>query len=329
MSSKLIRAMSLCGLLLSLLPACGPISASTIPPVAPTTAPVRPPLTQEPSATAFPPTPSPTATRTPETTATPATAPPPRLSQSPDLILAVHKPARRSPWPGDVVYTLPEVDRVLLASELTYYLDLKVDIYYPPDYKFERKLPIVILSHGLVEKTEFDKDIPTHMGWAKLIAASGMIAISAQAADHPVENSYHVMEFLSANADALGVDLTRIGFWACSTQGKPVFKALEDQKLPYRDGFKAGVFTYLDLHGADPGAWPKNFSVFVVKAGSDRYIDGASIDNFVVHARSNQIPVAYIELKNAPHAFDSMLDTQESRDTVAQALAFFKSKLLE
>jgi dienelactone hydrolase len=221
------------------------------------------------------------------------------------------------------------MDKVLLASELAYYDGLTVDICYPPDYRFETKLPIVILSHGFQETDEFDKDMPQHIDWAKLIAASGMIAISAQAGDAPTQNSYRVFDFLAANADFLGIDLTRIGFWACSGQGGPVFKALADKELPYRDGFRAAVFLYLDSSSATPSNWPQSLSLFVVKAGGDRNIRPKIMDRFVSEARSSNIATEYIELAGAPHAFDILQNTQESKDVIQQALEFYKSALLK
>jgi dienelactone hydrolase len=279
------------------------------------------------------PTLKPTTVPVPGTTSIPVTNTPPPvgtslLSKSPELILASNKPERKTSWPGNVVYAMPEMDKVLLASELTYCNDLKVDVYYPPGYNFDAKLPIVILTHGFQETDEYDKDMPQHMDWAKLIAASGMIAVSAQAGSTPMENSYRVLDFLATNADFLGLDLTRIGFWACSGQGKPAFKALQDKNLPYRNAFKAAVFTYLDFNSADPSTWPQNLSQFVVKAGRDQNIPGETIDHFVDQARASKIPTEYIELADAPHAFDVLQNTQASKDTIQQALQFLKDKLL-
>jgi hypothetical protein len=258
------------------------------------------------------------------------TAMPPLLSKPPELILVINKPSRPTSSPEHVVYTLPEMDQVLLASELAYYNDLTVDIYYPPNYRFEAKLPIVILSHGFAERGEFDKDMASHIDWAKLIAASGMIAVSAQAGIAPETNSYHVLGFLAANADLLGIDLTRIGFWACSGQGSPVFKALGDKGLPYRDGFRAAVFLYLDLRSAaTPSDWPQTLSLFVVKAGGDNSFVNKAMDLKVSEARSSNIPTEYIELAGAPHAFDILQNTQDSKDVIRQALEFYKSALLK
>ena len=279
------------------------------------------------------PTLEPTATQVPPPTAipSPTAISVHLLSKSPELILVTNKPYRYSSVPDNLVYAMPGMDKVLLANELQYYDDLIVDIYYPPGYKFETKLPVVILSHGLtdVAPNDLDKDMGSQMDWAKLIAVSGMIAVSAQAGYKPVENSYYVFDFLAANADLLGLDLSRIGFWACSGQGIPVFWALQDKDNPNRDAFKAAVFPYLNFDFADPSAWPKNISLFVVKAGQDKNISGIDMDNFVAEARSNNIPTEYIELADAIHGFDTFQDTQASKDTVQQALEFFKSKLLQ
>jgi hypothetical protein len=293
---------------------------ATLTPIPPTATPIPPTNTPLPSThTPVPPTP----------TTQPTVVTVPLLSKPPELILAGHKPYRNTSYPNHMVYWVPDMDKVLLAFELKYYGNLLVDIYYPPNYQFDTKLPIVILAHGFEDlPTESDKDMEHHMDWAKLIAASGMIAISAQAGNAPVENSYRVFDFLAANADFLGIDLTRIGFWACSGQGEPVFQALQKKNLAYRDGFKAGVFTYLDLTSADPSLWPQNLSLFVVKAMNDQYVSGSTMDNFVSQARLNNIQTEYIELADAPHSFDGELNTQASKDTIKQEIEFFKSKLL-
>jgi len=279
------------------------------------------------------PTLEPTATQVPPPTAipSPTAISVHLLSKSPELILVTNKPYRYSSVPDNLVYAMPGMDKVLLANELQYYDDLIVDIYYPPGYKFETKLPVVILSHGLtdVAPNDLDKDMGSQMDWAKLIAVSGMIAVSAQAGYKPVENSYYVFDFLAANADLLGLDLSRIGFWAGSGQGIPVFWALQDKDNPNRDAFKAAVFPYLNFDFADPSAWPKNISLFVVKAGQDKNISASAMDNFVALARSNNLSTEYIELPDAIHGFDSFQDTQDSKDTIQQALEFFKSKLLQ
>ena len=166
-----------------------------------------------------------------------------------------------------------------------------------------------------------------HIDWAKLIAASGMIAVSAQSGVVPNQASYRALEFLAANADVLGLDLTRIGFWACSSQGTPMFLMLRDKELPYRDGFRAGVFAYQHLT-TDPSDWPQKLSLFVIKAGDDAYVSGSAMDRFVSRARSKGISTEYVELAGAPHGFDTYQNKPAAKDAIQHALEFFKAKLL-
>jgi dienelactone hydrolase len=340
-------------IVLFVLSACAPAAVPTLVPIAPTQAVAPATMVSSPTSipavstltpAPIPATSIPTLTPIPPTsTLTPVAVS--RLSKSPELILAINKPSRNTKTPGNVfyglpemdkylpgnvVYKLPEMEKVLLASELTYYKNLTVDIYYPPNYQFKTKLPIIIIPHGFEELPDgADKDMPQHMDWAKLLAASGMIAISAQAGFDPMDNSYRVLDFLAANADFLGLDLNRIGFWASSFHGAPVFKAFQDKDLPYRKGFKAAAFLYLEYNkSTDPGIWPEGISLFVVKAGKDRWISASMMDNFVAQARSNKIPIEYIELPDALHAFDVTDNTQASKDTIQKVLNFFKSKLL-
>jgi hypothetical protein len=331
MKIKWVFLIIICSLIMSSLPGC---SQNNVP-VPPTATLPKPTATQEPTlepiATPVPPTPT---SIPPTSTPTPIAIP--LLSKSPELILAINKPNKHTTLAHHVVYKVPEMDNVLVANELVFYQsenkiydDLTVDIYYPPNYQFGTKLPIVILSHGFSDRpNDLDKDMWQHMDWAKLIAASGMIAVSAQAGNDPVKNSHRVFDFLAANADLLGVDLTRIGFWACSGQGQPVFDAFKDKNSPYRDAFKSAVFLYLDIRNADPSLWPPDLSLFVVKAGKDEYLSGKVTDNFVTKARSNNIPTEYIELADAPHGFDGEQDTQVNQETIQKALEFFKTNLL-
>lgn len=252
-----------------------------------------------------------------------------KLSKPPELILANNKPFEQTGW-LDVIYTLPETDKVLLASELTFYNDLKVDIYYPSNYHFESKLPVVIFSIGFPDSVAgFDKDITSFIDWAKLIAASGMIGVTAQAGSTPDITLIHLLEFLAANTDQLGVDMTHIGFMAWSSQGYPAFAALADKNLPYRSGFRAAAFIYLDFTSSDPSQWPEKFSLIVVKAGKDTNVSGTRMDSFVEEARKSNLPTEYIELPNALHGFDTMQNSQEYKDVIVKILEFFKTTLLK
>ncbi len=254
-----------------------------------------------------------------------------RLSKAPELKPAINKPSRPTDYPQHVVYSLPDVDRVLLASELPFAtensINLFVDIYYPPDHQFKPKLPVVILVRGFSDTSvHSDKDMQQAIDWAKLIAASGMIVAVAQAGRIPMLTNDCLLDYLVCNAELLGIDASRIGFWGISAQGTPAsYHAFAYS--PYRDNFRVGVFLYPRLSSA-PSSWPKNLSLFVVKAGKDNIIPDPTIDAYVKAARASNVPVVYTTLPDAVHGFDVYQDSPFSKKTVREALEFFKSRLL-
>jgi dienelactone hydrolase len=263
------------------------------------------------------------------------------------LILAINKPFRKTSLPDHVVYTLPEMDSVLLASELIYYKDLKLDIYYPPTYNFDAKLPIVILAHGFQEAGEFDKDMPSHIDWAKLIAASGMIAVSAQAGNAPAENSYRVFDYLSANADFLGLDITRTGFWACSGHTPLALKNIRTRLgvtlaafvayygiMPTPDGYQAAALESSSKEGGfslpgyrDGESYPADLPMLVVRAGRDDSVLLNSIDHFTAFAFKQNLAVTVINYTEGQHFFDGKDDTEETHAIIKQTLDFFRAHL--
>jgi hypothetical protein len=266
-----------------------------------------------------------TAQPTPAPTNTPAPPSVIRISKSPDLILASNKPQRKTTLPKHIVYSLPSQDEVLLSSEIPFFDKLVMDIYYPPGYHFEKKLPVVILAHGFNDiPDDLDKDQEAHMDWAKMIAESGMIVASAQAGSEPVTIGGYALDFLAINADLLGVDPSRIGFWATSGQGSSALNAFYSSK--YRDNFKAAVFMYATT--GTPSSWPKNISVLAVIAKMDGKSRG-SMNLLVSDAEKNQIPIGVITLNEGVHAFDSEQDTQDSKDTIQKVLDFLSKVLLK
>lgn len=251
------------------------------------------------------------------------------LSKPPDLILAADRPVRQTVLPQHLKYLLPDMDRVLLASELMFWskgnVHLLTDIYYPPDYDFTAKLPVVILVHDSLDATE-SKDFQEQIDAAELLALSGLIAVSAQAGPSPYLSFDYLLEYLNTNADQLGIDMSRIGFFGTSYDVAPAAShGFEDS--PYRDSFKAAAFLCPQLGGV-PKSWPENLSLFIVGANSDEYISVATTLGYVSAALTNNVPVEYITVPYAKHRFYIYQDLQASQDVIQQMLEFLKNQLL-
>ena len=68
---------------------------------------------------------------------------------------------------GRVVYQLPDMDRVLLTNA-SYKDKLTADIYYPPNFKSDTKLPVVIFVNGVGDAIVLPdslKDTEQYISW--------------------------------------------------------------------------------------------------------------------------------------------------------------------
>src|SRR5205823_14377983 len=83
-----------------------------------------------------------------------------------------------------VVYTISAMEDAIIQKDITYKViddrELKLDVYYPPDYEGEARLPAVLFVHGdgSPEFLKDAKDWGCYESWGQLVAASGLIAVT-------------------------------------------------------------------------------------------------------------------------------------------------------
>src|SRR5689334_20162144 len=78
-----------------------------------------------------------------------------------------------------MVYQIPAMGKTIIKNNIVYRnvndTALSFDVYYPPGFTFNKKLPLVIFNNGVGSM-----DIPRwgiYKDWAKLVAANGMIGL--------------------------------------------------------------------------------------------------------------------------------------------------------
>ena len=77
---------------------------------------------------------------------------------------------------ASTIYTVPEMNLVKVKVDAEYADKKHMDIYYPPNYEFEEKLPAVIIFNGYAGLNA--KNMGRHIDWAALIAAHGLIGVT-------------------------------------------------------------------------------------------------------------------------------------------------------
>ena len=129
-----------------------------------------------------------------------------------------------------VVYSIEGMDKVGVREDLVYRTledqELKLDIYYPRDYRPGTKLPAVVLVHGEWPPhiIRHSKDLGVFVTWGQLIAASGAVAVNFnhRATDRlarvreAASDVANLIGYVRYNADDLDIDEHRLGIWAFS-----------------------------------------------------------------------------------------------------------------
>ena len=255
-----------------------------------------------------------------------------------------------------VVYRMPGMDAVTVRRDEVFPAAdgeaLAMDLYHPPDRKSDAPPPAVLFVVGYRDAGSQRilgcraKEMESFIGWARLTAASGMIAVTYTTGADPAADARAALRHLRQRAGDLGIDAARIGLWACSGHVPNALSLLGEEK----ESLKCAALFYgymLDLDGnaavaegsrafgfVNPGAGksvadlPPDMPLFIARAGRDEMpgLNG-TIDRFLAASLAGSLPVTLVNLPDAPHAFDIMDDRESSREAIRQSLAFLRFHL--
>ncbi len=226
----------------------------------------------------------------------------------------------------EVNYTLPGMEEVEVHS-VEYFRQgdtpLMMDVYYPPDMAEDAALPAVIFVAGFPDTYAAmmlgtaTKDFGQYTSWGRLVAASGLIAVTYNT-QNPADDLVTMVAYLRENADSLKVDADRIGFWACSGH---VNVTLSYVMQDAGDFVQFGVFYYGPLR-IDAAELRRDLPLLVVRAGRDDDRIKDAMETFVGDAISRNVPLTFINFTAGNHGFDGLQDTPEALEIVAQTLDF-------
>src|SRR5712692_4139049 len=149
--------------------------------------------------------------------------------------------------PKRIVYAIPDMEQAIEQKDITYKTiddnELKLDVYYPPDYEGEARLPTVIFVHGdgPADFLKDAKDWGSYVSWGQLIAASGLIAVtfnhrSTEWLTQLYEAASDVddlIQYIRDNSGMLGIDADRLSIWTCSAGSHIVLRSALRISPPY------------------------------------------------------------------------------------------------
>ena len=256
-----------------------------------------------------------------------------------------------------VVYSIPGVEAVTVQRDVPYRVtesvSLGFDVYYPPGVAAGDRRPAVLIVYGYSDAGlpnvfgRTFKEMGSTVSWARLIAASGLVAILYSNRE-PAEDLQSVLHYVRDHAEGLGIDDTRLGLWAGSGN-VPLALWLMMQKEQH--DVRCAVLCYgymLDVPGAttiaemqktyrfaNPAAGKSvddvrdDLPMLVVRSGRDQFPGiNESIDGFVSGALRRNLPLRVINHADAPHGFDLFHDSEATREIIREILRFMQFHLL-
>ena len=255
-----------------------------------------------------------------------------------------------------IVYEMAGADAVTVRRDLpfrnTVAGPLGMDVYYPPHAVPGVPLPAMVFVIGFPGPGTIArlgcaaKEMESFIGWARLVAMSGAIAVTYATGERPADDLAALAIRLRADAAPLGIDDRRIGVWSCSGHAPTAMTTLMrdaplgaacavlyypyvldlDEATAVRDAANAfGFATPCAGRGADDLV---PVPTFVARAGLDQMPNlNAALDRFLGAALTRNLPLTIVNHATAPHAFDLMDDTDATRSVIRQALAFIRERL--
>ncbi len=184
------------------------------------------------------------------------------------------------------------------------------------------------------------KDWASYTGWARMLAASGIAAITYL--NRTPADVFALLAHLRANAAALGIDAARIGVWACSGHVPSALAVIAREPVACAAllyGFTldldgntevadAAVKFYFATPPVSLDELPRALPMLVVRAGRDTTpgLD-ASLQRFIAAARARPLAITVIEHAEAPHSFDIVDDSPRTHEVIDEILAFLRRSL--
>jgi hypothetical protein len=248
-----------------------------------------------------------------------------------------------------VVYRIGGMEAVTVRQAVAFGEALTMDVYYPPGATAGQRHPAVLFVTGFPDPG-FEsrmgckqKEMASYVSWARLFAASGIVAIT-YANEDPAADAIAALRYVRKNAGSLNVDERAIGIWSCSGNVPTALSLLMQEQLACAvlcyglmldlDGETAIADAQKQWHFANPAAGktvddiPRNLPILIARARNDSTPRlNEMIDRFTTHALSANLPVTVVTQASGPHSFDVMDDSEESRQAIREIVSFTKIHL--
>ena len=216
---------------------------------------------------------------------------------------------------------LPATGEITIQKDIVYRSDgdlrLAYDLYRPA--KISAVVPVVIFVNGI--GAPWMRGHAQYTGWAQAVTARGLAGITMDSREATVDDDVRaVIAHLTANANPMGLDASRVALWSCSANVR--------RGLPLAQSLGAPVRSAVVYYGtAEQPAYRRDLPVLFVRAGQDGAGLNRGLEAMVAKALADNAPVEAINVAAGVHGFDVRDDTEATRATISQTLDFLAKTL--
>jgi hypothetical protein len=264
----------------------------------------------------------------------------------PDQKIAEHEAGIHQVHP--VVYTIPNMEQAHVRKNITYKTvetdHLKFDVYYPANHQKHKALPAVLLIHGdgPVDYLKNIKDSGQYTSWGKLIAASGLIAITAnhrstEGLTNVVGVSNDVddlIAYVREQSEQLHIDafirciVSYYGFTELQAYYQGLYGEIEEVSNFIRPTFSEEDFAEFSARDLLLRRVNDTPPMFLARAGLDYPELNAALDNFITEALAQNTTLTVMNHPTGQHGFDIRDPNARSEEIIETSLEFLQTHLL-
>lgn len=268
------------------------------------------------------------------------------------------------PWIKEVatqriVYALPGMEKIRARKDVSYKsvgdVELKMDVYSPPNLRRGARRPAVVFIHGGALPPNLrtkPKEWGAYVSYGQLAAASGLVGITfnhrfygwdKKSLTDARNDVADAISFIRSNADRFGIDKDRLCLWGLSAGSLFLAPAIKDAPAfvrclvfyyaimdlePLRKERSAitedSVKEYSPLYYLE-GAGGAFAPIFVARAGRDEPDLNVGVDRFIQQALSRKATLDVSNHAEGQHGFDVLDDNDRTREIIRRTLEFIKA----
>lgn len=259
----------------------------------------------------------------------------------------------------EVVYKTDDTHKINVQKNFVYHSKknrkLLMDLY-TPIIKSESNSPVVLLIHGEAKSIHNMKDAGQYCSWGKLIAASGLSAITFNhrvlsdgfSIEEVFRDINNLIHYVIENSEMLKIDKDNMAI-QCFSGGAPFglyvgMSSFLNQIKCIVSHYGFGDFEYINqfFNASISNKVIEKFSpiklmqskdsklippILLSRAGLDHKMLNKSLDKFVAEALAHNLMIDVLNHPTGQHAFDLFNDNDRTHEIVVRTLDYLKKHL--